>query len=120
MARAAARRAHTIEFRHQSWFAPEVMDALRAHGVALTIGDHPERPFQILRGDGVVAVHPLSLRVARARRQLLGDGDRRRGRERIAAGAGAEDVYAYFNNDWQGFAPANARTLLLRLQSPRH
>ena len=37
---------HTIEFRHPSWFADEVMDALRAHGVALTIADHPERPFQ--------------------------------------------------------------------------
>ena len=41
-----ARRRHTIEFRHQSWFVPEVMDALRARGVALTFGDHPKRPFQ--------------------------------------------------------------------------
>jgi uncharacterized protein YecE (DUF72 family) len=24
-------------------------------------------------------------------------------------------VYAYFNNDWRGFAPANARLLLTRL-----
>ncbi len=37
---------HTIEFRHASWFVPEVMDELRAYGVALAIGDHPERPFQ--------------------------------------------------------------------------
>ena len=37
---------HTIEFRHESWFAPAVMRALREHRVALTIGDHPERPFQ--------------------------------------------------------------------------
>ena len=37
---------HTIEFRHESWFVPEVMDALRSRGVALTIGDHPSRPFQ--------------------------------------------------------------------------
>jgi uncharacterized protein YecE (DUF72 family) len=37
---------HTIEFRHSSWFVPEVMAALRARGVALTIGDHPQRPFQ--------------------------------------------------------------------------
>ena len=39
---------HTIEFRHPSWFVPEVMDALRERGVALTIGDHPKRPFQSL------------------------------------------------------------------------
>ena len=34
---------HTIEFRHPSWFEPAVMDALRAHRVALTVGDHPAR-----------------------------------------------------------------------------
>src|SRR2546423_3574411 len=37
---------HTIEFRHHSWFVPEALDALRAPQVALTIGDHPKRPFQ--------------------------------------------------------------------------
>src|SRR5512142_47548 len=37
---------HTIEFRHDSWFVPEVMAALRERGVALTLGDHPARPFQ--------------------------------------------------------------------------
>ncbi len=37
---------HTIEFRHESWFVPEVLDALRDRGVALTIGDQPKRPFQ--------------------------------------------------------------------------
>jgi uncharacterized protein YecE (DUF72 family) len=40
---------HTIEFRHPSWFAPPVLAALREHGVALTIGDHPTRPFQSLQ-----------------------------------------------------------------------
>jgi uncharacterized protein YecE (DUF72 family) len=37
---------HAFEFRHESWFCDEVLDALRAHGVALCIGDHPERPWQ--------------------------------------------------------------------------
>ena len=35
---------HAFEFRHPSWFADEVLDALREHGVALSIADHPERP----------------------------------------------------------------------------
>ena len=39
---------HTIEFRHPSWFVGSVMAALRAHAVALTIGDHPTRRFQSL------------------------------------------------------------------------
>src|SRR5581483_4420746 len=34
---------HTIEFRHESWFVPSVLDMLRERGVALTIGDHPSR-----------------------------------------------------------------------------
>ena len=37
---------HCFEFRHASWFVPEIYAVLREHGVALVIGDHPERPFQ--------------------------------------------------------------------------
>src|SRR5215212_1657846 len=37
---------HCFEFRHPSWFCAPVLDVLRWHGVALAIGDHPERPWQ--------------------------------------------------------------------------
>ena len=37
----------------------------------------------------------------------------------IRAWAETRDVYAYFNNDWEGFAPANARTLARLLQVSR-
>ena len=37
---------HCFEFRHPSWFAPDVYSCLREHDVALVIADHPERPFQ--------------------------------------------------------------------------
>lgn len=37
---------HCFEFRHPSWFTPEVYDLLRNRGVALVVGDHPERPFR--------------------------------------------------------------------------
>ena len=53
---------HTIEFRHASWFVPEVFDALRARDVALTIGDHPKRPFQTYEADRRLAVRALPLR----------------------------------------------------------
>jgi uncharacterized protein YecE (DUF72 family) len=39
---------HCFEFRHASWFASDVMALLREHGVALVIGDHPQRPFQTM------------------------------------------------------------------------
>ena len=37
---------HTIEFRHPSWFVPGGDGAAPRVRVALTIGDHPTRPFQ--------------------------------------------------------------------------
>jgi uncharacterized protein YecE (DUF72 family) len=37
---------HAFEFRHESWFKPEVYELLREHGVALVIGDSPKWPFQ--------------------------------------------------------------------------
>jgi uncharacterized protein YecE (DUF72 family) len=102
---------HTIEFRHPSWFVPHVMGALRSAGVALTIGDHPQRPFQT---DEATA----SWRFVRFHYGARGRGgnysasELREWAERIARWRRRGPVYAYFNNDWRGFAPANARELL--------
>jgi uncharacterized protein YecE (DUF72 family) len=106
---------HTIEFRHQSWFVPEVMDALRSRGVALTIGDHPGRPFQtheLTASWTFVRFHYG----ARGRGGNYSDTELREWAGRIRRRRRTAGVYAYFNNDWKGFAPANAR-LLLRLLS---
>jgi uncharacterized protein YecE (DUF72 family) len=102
---------HTIEFRHPSWFVPEVMDALRSAGVALTIGDHPSRPFQSQEATA-------DWRFIRFHYGARGRGGNYSAREleswvrRIAQWRRHETVYAYFNNDWQGFAPANAKLLM--------
>ena len=105
---------HTIEFRHESWFAPEVMGALRSRGVALTIGDHPKRPFQSQEMTApwtFVRFHYG----ARGRRGNYSDREIAEWAERIRRWRRRLDVYAYFNNDWQGLAPADARLLLRRL-----
>src|SRR5947209_1475180 len=102
---------HTIEFRHASWFVPEVLDALRAHGVALTIAHHPKRPFQTFDA----TADWRFLRFHYGARGRAGNYSRREIGEwadRIAAWP--EATYAYFNNDWRGFAPANAKELLRR------
>ncbi len=107
---------HTIEFRHPSWFVAEVMDALRAFGVALTFGDHPKRPFQTREATApwrFVRFHYG----ARGRDGNYSATELDHWADRIAAWRRTEDVYAYFNNDWRGFAPANALTLRRRLQS---
>jgi uncharacterized protein YecE (DUF72 family) len=105
---------HTIEFRHESWFAPPVMRALREHGVALTIGDHPQRPFQTH-----VATAPW--RFVRFHYGMRGRGGNYSQAEleqwarRIAQWRRRQAVWAYFNNDWRALAPANAAFLARRL-----
>ena len=114
LARSAAREVsnqHTIEFRHPSWFAPEVFEALRSHGVALTIGDHPERPFQTFEATAYwrfVRFHYGS----RGRAGNYSAAEIDTWARRIAQWRRREQVFAYFNNDWRGFAPANAKALL--------
>jgi uncharacterized protein YecE (DUF72 family) len=101
---------HTIEFRHASWFSPEVYAMLRDHGVALTVGDHPDRPFQTYEATApwrFVRFHYGH----RGRRGNYSERELEQWSRRIAQWRRAGDVYAYFNNDWEAFAPANARRL---------
>jgi uncharacterized protein YecE (DUF72 family) len=101
---------HTIEFRHESWFAAPVMAALRARGVALTIGDHPSRPFQSYEATAdwrFVRFHYGH----RGRNGNYSATEIDTWARRIAQWRRETEVYAYFNNDWQGFAPANAKAL---------
>ena len=101
---------HTVEFRHPSWFAEPVLDALSTHGVALTIGVHPNRPFQSLEATS-------SWRYVRFHYGARGRGGNYSATElkdwakRIVGWRRSHEVYAYFNNDWRGYAPANALTL---------
>jgi uncharacterized protein YecE (DUF72 family) len=107
---------HTVEFRHASWFAPEVMSLLRAHGVALTIGDHPSRRFQSVEATAdwrFIRFHYGS----RGRAGNYSATEIAVWSERIAKWARREESYVYFNNDWNSYAPANAKLMLRRLRS---
>jgi len=105
---------HCFEFRHESWFAPEIYELLRTHGVALVIGDHPERSFQS---------HELTtdwafIRFHYGHRGRNGNYSERELEEwagRIDAWRSRVEVYAYFNNDWQGYAVRNGSWLRKRL-----
>jgi uncharacterized protein YecE (DUF72 family) len=102
---------HAFEFRDPSWFAPDVLALLRAHHVALVIGDHPERPWQpheITSDFTLVRFHYGS----RGRRGNYAESELRAWATRIARWRDeGTAVFAYFNNDWEGFAPRNARRL---------
>jgi uncharacterized protein YecE (DUF72 family) len=105
---------HCFEFRHESWFVDETYEILRRHGAALVIGDHPQRPWQ---------AHELTadwtfIRFHYGHRGRNGNYSEReleqwtRRIERWRAGA---EVFAYFNNDWEGYAVRNGLWLRSRL-----
>jgi len=101
---------HAFELRHPTWFVPEVERLLRAHGAALVIGDTPERPFQTHARTAdwtLVRLHYGH----RGRRGNYSEAELREWADRLRRWARHVDVYAYFNNDWEGFAPRNAARL---------
>jgi uncharacterized protein YecE (DUF72 family) len=105
---------HTIEFRHESWFVPAVMDLLRSRSVALAIGDHPKRRFQshdATTGWRFVRFHYG----ARGREGNYSASELDHWAARIGRWRREGELFAYFNNDWRGFAPENAKALLRRL-----
>jgi uncharacterized protein YecE (DUF72 family) len=81
------------------------------------IGDDPERPFttrEITASWTFVRFH----RGSRGRRGNYSSSELDTWRRRIAAWRARVDVYAYFNNDWEAFAPRNALELAGREALP--
>lgn len=102
-----------VEFRHGSWHVEEVFALLERHGAAYVVMSGAKlpcvmratAPFVYVRFHGPDDQHlyggsydDASMRWWAART-----------REWLAQG---RDVYAYFNNDWDGHAVRNAQTLL--------
>jgi uncharacterized protein YecE (DUF72 family) len=101
---------HCFEFRHESWFVDEIYELLRSHGIALVIGDTPARPFQTneLTTDWTfIRFHQGT----RGRYSNYSDRELEEWADRIDGWAKRLDVYAYFNNDWNGYAVRNAARL---------
>jgi uncharacterized protein YecE (DUF72 family) len=106
-----------VELRDPSWLDDEVFDVLRRHDAALVIHDLLENHPWVLTTDWVyVRFHgPIALQ-ARYRgrygpRRLAGAAETLS--DWLSAG---HDVYAYFNNDYEGHAVADARWLAKRLE----
>ena len=101
---------HAFEFRHASWFVEPVYELLREHGAALVVGDTPQRPFQT-----TVRTAPwMYVRFhygQRGRRGNYSQTELERWAYTLAGWTREGDVYAYFNTDWEGFAPRNAASL---------
>ena len=105
---------HCVEFRNSTWFTGDVYALLRAAGVALAIGDHPERPHVAheLTADWTL----LRLHYGRrGRRGNYSESELEEWAQRIERWRRDTEVFLYFNNDWEGFAIRNALWMRKRL-----
>jgi uncharacterized protein YecE (DUF72 family) len=104
------RADHCFEFRHPSWFVAPVRELLAEHGASLALGDDKRRPLPAARPVGKLAY--LRLHYGhRGRGGNYSEAELDEWRRRIAAWRSRRPVFAYLNNDWNGYAPANARYL---------
>ena len=99
----------TLEFRHDSWLVPTVFELLRAHRVALCIPDHPKMPksFEITSDFTYIRMHLPPHGLGYGRQALQWWADRVLDRHRRGL-----EVFVYFNNDMEGHAVKDARTLI--------
>jgi uncharacterized protein YecE (DUF72 family) len=106
---------HAVEFRHESWFVPEVTALLRERNVAIVIADRPEiasfQTHELTADFAFLRFHHGS----RGARGNYSDSELGEWADRIRAWRTRGDVFAYFNNDWEGFAVRNALGLRERL-----
>jgi len=102
---------HAFEFRHPSWFCDETYVLLREHGVALVIADRPQvnefQTHELTADFTFVRFHSGT----RGRNGNYSHAELQEWRDRLEGWAREGDVYAYFNNDWEGYAIENARYL---------
>jgi uncharacterized protein YecE (DUF72 family) len=100
--RALPARRHCFEFRHESWFVPEVEEILRAHRAALVIGIDARRPFQTL--SRTTDWTYLRFHRGRGREGNFTPSQLEEWAGRIRMWLADGDVFAYFNDDWGGHA----------------
>jgi uncharacterized protein YecE (DUF72 family) len=104
-------RPYAFEFRHPSWYSPEILDLLRSHQCALCFSDHHDAPAPweatashvYVRGHG-----PAGDYRDQYASQTLAVWARRLSRLREQG----HSIYVYFDNDQKSAAPLDAARLL--------
>jgi len=106
---------NVIEFRHKSWWNKETYKLLRKHGTAFCAVSCPSLPDDFV----------ITSDVAYIRFHGAGDWYRHNySREEIGGWASkiraarCKEVYCYFNNDYEAYAPKNALELVDEIVEP--
>jgi uncharacterized protein YecE (DUF72 family) len=100
--------SHVFEFRHTSWFDDKVFDLLRRYNVGFCIYDMPDFSTPVISTSDTAYIR------FHGSHQLYGGcySDKELdGWAKKIAGLGTSIVFAYFNNDAEGFAVKNALTI---------
>lgn len=104
-----------MEFRHSSWFAPQVFDILRKHRIGFCVFDMHDLPcpVEVTADFAYFRFHgPAGLYGGSYSEEALGDW----AAQMAGLGAEVKTAYAYFNNDAEAHAVANAQTLAALLE----
>ena len=105
---------HALELRHPDSLDSEVVDAARAHNVAIVMSHASRWPlFEVATADFVyVRLHgPETLYHSGYSPEQLDDWS-----SRIKRLSSERDVFVYFDNDGSGHAPTDALALIDRVQ----
>ncbi|MEH2548655.1 uncharacterized protein YecE (DUF72 family) [Bradyrhizobium sp. AZCC 2262] len=105
------KRRYSFEFRHPSWYAPEILRLLRARNIALCISDHHDAPAPWKRAPPALSMcadtaPPAATKAHYPQRTLSEWARRIRSWKKQGC-----DVFVYFDNDQKSAAPADARFL---------
>ena len=98
-----------FEFRHASWFTPEVFDLLRQHQAALCVAESDE-----LQTPDVVTAPFCCYRL---RKSDYGPADLERVEKQLEAQATTGDVFAYMKHEDSPKGALQATALLMRLRA---
>lgn len=107
-------RRNVVEFRHESWWNENVYAAFREHGVVFCSCSAPRLPDKL-----ILTAPEIYIRFhgkAGWYRHHYAEAELQEWHERVRD-SGAERVWAYFNNDFEGHAIDNARTFRAMLET---
>jgi uncharacterized protein YecE (DUF72 family) len=107
-------RRNVVEFRHRSWWDERVFAAFRAHNIIFCSCSGPRLPDQLVKTTNEIYVRFHGVRQWYCHDYSPAELDVWAAKIRES---GANRVWAYFNNDRDGYAIKNARGLLRRIRA---
>ena len=101
---------NTLEFRNESWMTKKAIDLCRERNICLCMADWPAFLDDLPVTSDFVYIrrHGEGGNYATNYSQTALEQDARRIKRYVKSG---KDVFIYFNNDFHGYAPRNAREL---------